>query len=76
MKEMALDRIQRLAWEANGLYAKSSLGREDGERLRKIRSELDRCWDLLRERLALPDAGHDAHDAQARAPEIVESSKV
>jgi hypothetical protein len=56
-----LDRIQRLAWEAQGLYAKNPLDGEDGERLRKIRTELDQCWDLLRQRLALP--------------EIVESSK-
>jgi len=70
-----LGRIQRLAWEAHGLYAKSSLGGQDGERLRTIRTELDQCWDLLRQRLALPDAGRDADDAQARPPEIVESGK-
>jgi hypothetical protein len=70
-----LDRIQRLAWEAQGLYAKNSLDAEDGERLRKIRSELDQCWDVLRQRLALPDAGHDPDDAQVRPPEIVESGK-
>jgi hypothetical protein len=67
-----LDRIQRLAWEANGLYAKNSLDGEDGERLRKIRIELDQCWDLLRQRLALPDDGL-VPDAQMRPPEVIES---
>lgn len=69
-----LDRIQRLAWEAHGLYAKSSLGAEDRERLRKIRIELDQCWDALRQRLALPDDGFDP-DAQVRPRESVESYK-
>jgi hypothetical protein len=36
-----LDHIQRLAWEAHGLYAKSSLGAADRERLRTIRIELE-----------------------------------
>jgi hypothetical protein len=49
-----LDRMQRLAWEAQGLHAKGSLDGADGARLRTIRVELDRCWDVLRERLALP----------------------
>jgi hypothetical protein len=70
-----LDRIQRLAWEAQGLYAKNSLDGEDGERLRKIRTELDQCWDLLRQRLALPEAGYDPDDAQVRLPETVEGFK-
>ena len=48
-----LDRIQRLAWEAHGLYA-------------------DRCWSLLRRRLALPDEGRDRDEAPVPA-ETVES---
>jgi hypothetical protein len=58
-----LDRIQRLAWEAHGLYARHSL---DGQRLFEIRTELDRCWNLLRQRLALPDEGRDRADSNAR----------
>ena len=54
-----LDRIQRLAWEAHGIYAQSFPGAEDRDRLRTIRIELDQCWDLLRQRLALPDDGLD-----------------
>ncbi len=68
-----LDRIQRLAWEAHGLYARNSLDGEDGERLRQIRLELDRCWSLLRQRLALPDEGRDREDSPVPPPESVES---
>jgi hypothetical protein len=68
-----LDRIQRLAWEAHGLYARNSLDGPDGERLRQIRTELDRCWSLLRQRLALPDEGRDGDGALAPPPETVAS---
>lgn len=70
-----LVRIQRLASEGQGLYVKNSLDGEDAERLRKIRIELDQCWDLLRQRLTLRDAGRDPDGAQVRPPEIVESYK-
>ena len=58
--------------EAHGLYARNSLRRADGERLRQIRTELDRCWNLLRQRLALPDDGRDRDEAPVPA-ETVES---
>jgi hypothetical protein len=45
---------------------------EDRERLRTVEVELDRCWDLLRQRRALRDAGGDPDDAQARDTETVE----
>ena len=73
--DQVLGRIERLASEAHRLYAKGSFGPGDGERLRKIRIELDQCWDLLRQRLALQDAGRDPDDAQVRPPEVVESYK-
>jgi hypothetical protein len=33
--------------------------REEHERIRFLEAELDRCWDLLRQRRALRDAGED-----------------
>jgi Protein of unknown function (DUF2630) len=45
---------------------------EDRERLRAVEVELDRCWDLLRQRRARRDAGGDPDDAQARDAETVE----
>ena len=44
----------------------------DQARLRGLEVELDRCWDLLRQRRALRDAGADPDDAQARDPGTVE----
>jgi hypothetical protein len=70
-----LDRIQRLAWEAQGLYARNSLDGEDAERLRQIRLELDRCWNLLHQRLALPYEGRDGDDTSGPASETVASSE-
>jgi hypothetical protein len=71
--EQVLRRIERLASEAHGLYAKNSLDAEDRERLHKLRVELDQCWDLLRQRQALRDAGRDPDQARVRPPDIVES---
>jgi hypothetical protein len=45
---------------------------EDKERLRAVEVELDRCWDLLRQRRALREAGSDPEQAQARDADTVE----
>ena len=44
----------------------------DKDRLRQVEVELDRCWDLLRQRRALRDAGGDPEDAQVRDADTVE----
>jgi hypothetical protein len=44
----------------------------DRERLRTVELELDRCWDLLRQRRAYRDAGADPDQAEARDAETVE----
>jgi hypothetical protein len=44
----------------------------DADRLKEVEVELDRCWDLLRQRRALRDAGGDPDDARVREPETVE----
>ena len=44
----------------------------DRERLRSVELELDRCWDLLRQRRALRDAGADPDGAEARNAGTVE----
>jgi predicted nuclease with TOPRIM domain len=45
---------------------------QDAGRLEEIRVELDRLWDLQRQRRALRDAGRDPNEAQERSGEIVE----
>jgi hypothetical protein len=45
---------------------------EDQRRLREVEIELDRCWDLLRQRRALRAAGGDPEQAHVRDPDTVE----
>ena len=45
---------------------------EDQARLRAVEIELDRCWDLLRQRRAREEFGQDPDEAQARDPSTVE----
>ena len=72
-------RIERLVAEEHDLRHREEddhldterLG-ADQERLRSVEVELDRCWDLLRQRRALREAGGNPDDAHARDPETVE----
>jgi Protein of unknown function (DUF2630) len=45
---------------------------EEHERLRSVETELDQCWDLLRQRQALRDSGSDPSRAAARPESTVE----
>ena len=45
---------------------------EEHHRLRDVEVQLDRCWDLLRQRDALRSAGGNADDASTRSAEVVE----
>jgi hypothetical protein len=65
--------IQELAAEEHRLYQHEALTDADRTRLAKINLELDQCWDLLRQRQALRDAGRNPNEAQVRPPEIVEN---
>ena len=44
----------------------------DRERLDSVQVELDRCWDLLRQRRALRSAGGDPDSAELRDADTVE----
>ncbi len=69
-------RINDLSHEEERLWAKagdgSGLSTEDVERLREIKVELDRCYDLLHQREARRDAGLDPDEARARPADVVE----
>jgi hypothetical protein len=43
------------------------------QRLGQLERELDQCWDLLRQRRALVDAGEDPGDAKVRPASTVEN---
>jgi Protein of unknown function (DUF2630) len=60
------ERLYRLAGDGQGL------GLEDSDRLEAIKVELDRCYDLLHQRVARRDAGQDPGDAELRPADVVE----
>jgi Protein of unknown function (DUF2630) len=77
--ESIASRIERLVAEEHQLRGREEADssdeaalEEDRERLHTVELELDRCWDLLRQRRALRDAGGDPDDAEARDSETVE----
>ena len=45
----------------------------DRQRLRAVEVELDRCWDLLRQRRARDEFGLDPDDASVRGADTVEN---
>ena len=72
-------RIERLVSEEHELRDRERLDspdpaalEEDRERLRAVEVDLDRCWDLLRQRRALRDAGWDPEQASVRDAGTVE----
>lgn len=67
-----LKHIQHLVAEEHSLFERGSLDHSDGERLAAIQIELDQCWDLLRQRRALREMGHDASEARIRPSKVVE----
>ena len=71
-----LARIQQLVDDEHRLYEqgeRGTAGETDRQLLANIQVELDRCWDLLRQRRALRGAGLDPDKAQARPAQVVEN---
>ena len=68
-----LHHIRELGDAERDLYERGALEAGDVERLHKIQVELDQCWDYLRQRQALRDAGKDPEKAHVRPPSIVEN---
>ena len=77
--ENIADRIERLVAEEHELRLREQADSQsedaletDRGRLQAVEVELDRCWDLLRQRRALRGAGADPDDAQVRDAGTVE----
>ncbi|HZZ50256.1 MAG TPA: DUF2630 family protein [Pseudonocardia sp.] len=49
------------------------LNAEDQARMTVLATELDRCWDLLRQRRARREMGQDPDAAQERSERVVEN---
>ena len=72
-------RIEQLVAEEHELRNREPEERSDAsalaaekERLDAVQVELDRCWDLLRQRRALGSAGGDPDEAALRDADTVE----
>jgi hypothetical protein len=70
-------RIERLVDEEHELRQREPSDSDealeaDQQRLRAIEVELDVCWDLLRQRQALRDAGESPDEAKPRDASTVE----
>lgn len=70
--ETSFARIEELVAEEHELRNRSGKTEEDLERLKNVEVQLDRCWDLLRQRRALRDAGKDPAEAALRPGDEVE----
>ena len=68
-----LGHIEHLVTEEKKLYAQGTMTDAERDRLAKINVELDRCWDLLRQRRALREFGRNPDDAEARPARTVEN---
>ena len=68
-----LKHIKRLVHEEELLYAKPNLTDQEVARLHRMQIELDQCWDFLRQRQALRNAGQNPADAKIRPPDVVEN---
>ena len=66
-----LAHIQRLANEEHRLLEQGELGPEDNQRLAALQTELDQCWDLLRQRRERHEFGFDPAEAHARDADVV-----
>jgi hypothetical protein len=77
--ESILNRIESLVEEEHALMNRERTDASHGvaleadrARLEQVSVELDRCWDLLRQRRARRSAGQDPDEAQVRDAETVE----
>jgi hypothetical protein len=77
--ESILNRIEQLVGEEHKLTSREQVDaksddalEEDRARLEQVSIELDRCWDLLRQRRARRDAGQDPEEAHVRDADTVE----
>ena len=70
--QSVLGHIDSLVKEEERLYAQQELTDDDRGRLAKIKVQLDRYWDLLRQRRALREFGQDSDKARLRPADTVE----
>ena len=73
--QTVLAHIEQLVAEEKKLYAQGAVSDAEKARLNEIDVELDRCWDLLRQRRGLREFGRNPDEAEVRPAKIVENYK-
>jgi hypothetical protein len=69
---IVLRHIEKLVAEEEKLYGKGNkLKESELERLHHVKDELDQCWDFLRQRKALRNAGRNPEKAKVRPKKII-----
>jgi len=66
-----LSHIESLVAEEHQLFERGELSEEQQKRLAEVQLQLDRCWDLLRQRRALREYGGDPAQAHVRDADVV-----
>ena len=67
--------IEHLVGEEHRLFESGELSPEESKRLAQVQTELDQCWDLLRQRDARREFGQDPNKAKVRPASVVERYK-
>ena len=74
--EEVLGHISELVEQEHELQSRShegeGLSEDDARRLHRVETQLDQCWDLLRQRRARRHAGQDPDEATVRDANTVE----
>ncbi len=68
-----LDNIKDLLEKEHKLYSKNGLSAKERKEMEKIQVELNRYWDLLRQRRALKEYGKNPDEAGLRGTDTVEN---
>jgi hypothetical protein len=63
--------IEHLVREEHRLFERGELSSDESKRLTQVQTELDQCWDLLRQRRALREFGGDPSQAHAGDADVV-----
>ena len=68
-----LHHVEKLVAEEHELVRGGTTDEASQRRLDHLKVELDQCWDLLRQRRALVEAGRDPDQARVRPADVVEN---
>lgn len=68
-----LAHIKEVTAREEKLYGRECLTDEDVLELHKMKTDLDQCWDYLRQRRSLRDAHENPDTARMRSPDMIKN---